>query len=67
MWIQSFLESEGGKIAVIVSMIVFLAVMAFIMHETHRDPGEESKVLISNAFTGLMTLLLTKLGKNADH
>jgi hypothetical protein len=58
-----FLESEGGKIAVIIFMVLWLSALSFIMHLTKHDPQETGRVLISNAFTGLMTLLLAKLGK----
>jgi hypothetical protein len=34
------------------------------MHVTKHDPQETGRVLISNAFTSLMTLLLAKLGKS---
>ena len=57
-----FLETEGAKLAVIIFMLVYLSVMAVIMHRTRHDPQETGRVLISNAFTSLMTLLLTKLG-----
>ena len=57
-----FLETEGAKLAVIIFMLVYLSVMAVIMHLTRHDPQETGRVLISNAFTSLMTLLLTKLG-----
>lgn len=57
-----FLESEGAKMAVILFMLIYLSSMAFILHETHHDPQETGRVLLSNAFTSLMTLLLAKLG-----
>lgn len=57
-----FLESEGAKMAVILFMLVYLSILAFILHETRHDPGETGRVLLSNAFTSLMTLLLAKLG-----
>lgn len=48
--------------AVILFMLIYLSAMALIMHETHHDPQETGRVLLSNAFTSLMTLLLAKLG-----
>ena len=63
---QQFLESDGGKLAVLIFMLVYLSLLAFIMHLTKHDPQETGKVLLSNAFTSLMTLLLTKLGKDKD-
>jgi mannitol-specific phosphotransferase system IIBC component len=56
------LETEGGQMAVTIFMILWLGTIAFIMHQTGHDPAETGKVLLSNAFTGLMTLLITKLG-----
>jgi len=61
--LQAFLESEGGRLAVVVFMILWLSVIAVWMHMTGHDPQATGKVLISNAFTSLMTLLLTKLGE----
>jgi hypothetical protein len=57
------LETEGGKLAVIILLLVYLSVMAVYLHATHHDPQETGRVLISNAFTSLMTLLLAKLGR----
>jgi hypothetical protein len=64
--IQGFLESEGGKLAVVIFMILWLSVIAVWMHLTGHDPQETGKVLISNAFTSLMTLLLAKLGASKN-
>jgi len=55
-------ETEGGKIAIIVVLLVWLSILAAAMHLTNHDPQETGRVLLSNAFTGLMTLLLAKLG-----
>lgn len=47
--------------AVILFMLIFLSIIAVVMHATHHDPQETGRVLLSNAFTSLMTLLLAKL------
>jgi hypothetical protein len=60
------LGTEGGKLAVIIGMIVYLSAIAVYLHATHSDPQETGRVLISNAITSLMTLLLTRLGKNGN-
>ena len=60
--ISQFLESEGGKIAVIIGMLLWLSVIAVWMVVTGHPPKETGQVLLSNAFTSLMTLLLAKLG-----
>lgn len=60
--IQQFLESEGGKIAVIIGMLLWLSTIAVYMVVSNHPPKETGQVLLSNAFTSLMTLLLAKLG-----
>ena len=62
MNIGPFFETEGGKIVTIVFLLLWLSVLAIAMHLTRHDPQETGRVLLSNAFTGLMTLLLAKLG-----
>jgi len=57
-------ETEGGKLAVLVGMIFFLAALAAVMHIAGKDPGETGRTLLAQAFTGLMAILLAKLGKN---
>jgi hypothetical protein len=60
--VPPFLETEGGKLAVIIFMLVWLSTIAVWMHLSGHDPQETGRVLLSNAFTSLMTLLLAKLG-----
>lgn len=65
MNLQPFFDSiisEGGQLAVVIFMLIFLSSVAFFMHETGHDPAETGRVLISSAFSSLMTLFLTKLG-----
>lgn len=56
------LETEGAKIATLLFLLVFFTVIVFVMHETHHDPAETGRTLISNALTSISTLLLAKLG-----
>lgn len=60
--IHTFLETEGGKIAVIIGMLIWLSAIAVYMIVSGHAPRETGQVLLSNAFTSLMTLLLAKLG-----
>jgi hypothetical protein len=60
--IAPFLESEGGKMAVIIFMLLWLSAIAVGMVVSGHTPQETGRVLLSNAFTGLMTLLIAKLG-----
>jgi hypothetical protein len=62
MSVQTFLESQGGELAVLIFMAIFISIMAFVMHETGHDPAETGRVLLSNAFTSIMTLLVRRLG-----
>jgi hypothetical protein len=55
------LETPGGKLALTVALLVWLSVLAFLMHLTHHDPAETGRTLLSNAFTSLLTVLLTQL------
>lgn len=66
MSVQSFFESEGGKTAAMIGLLVWLAIIAMIMHMTGHDPQETGRTLISNTFTALFVALLAKLtGKSA--
>ncbi len=60
--IATFLETEGGKMAVIIFMLLWLSAIAVGMVLSGHTPQETGRVLLSNAFTGLMTLLIAKLG-----
>ena len=60
--VAAFLETEGGKIAVIIFMLFWLSVIAVYMVVSGHPPQETGKVLLSNAFTSFITLLLAKLG-----
>lgn len=57
------LETEGGKLLIILVLLFWLSLIAVFMHLYGKDPAETGRVLLSNAFTSLMTLALTKLGK----
>jgi hypothetical protein len=63
---QSFLDSlttPGGRMFVTLTLLVWLMVLAFVMHETGHDPAEQGRLLLSNAFTALVSILLTYLAK----
>ena len=60
--VSAFLETEGGKIAVIIMMLLWLSIVAVYMVVSGHPPQETGKVLLSNAFTSFITLLLAKLG-----
>jgi hypothetical protein len=62
MPVHTFLESEGGKLAVLIGMLVWLSAIAMYMIISGHPPKDTGQVLLSNAFTSLMTLLLAKLG-----
>ena len=64
--LQTFLESEGGRIAVILFMLGLLLGITMILHMTGHDPAETGRTLLSDAFTSLLTLLLAKLGSKAS-
>lgn len=62
---QAFLDSlttPGGKMAVVVSMLVFIVIIVAIAHFRGQDPAEQGKLLLSNAFTALFSTLLGYLG-----
>jgi hypothetical protein len=64
---QNFLDSlttPGGKMFVTLALLVWLMVIAFIMHETGHDPAEQGRLLLSNAFTALVAILLGYLGRD---
>jgi hypothetical protein len=63
---QSFLDSlttPGGRMFVTLTLLVWLMILAFTMHETGHDPAEQGRLLLSNAFTALVSILLTYLAK----
>lgn len=61
MKLREFLESEGGKLFVLISLLVWIAVLAMILHMTGHDPQETGRTLMSNAFTSLFTAIMLKL------
>jgi hypothetical protein len=61
---QDFVESlvsEGGKLFVLIIMLFWLMGVMAILHFVGRDPGEEGKLLVSNAFTALFSTLIARL------
>jgi len=63
-----FFESDGGKTATVIVLMIFFAVLAALMHMTHHDPGQTGISLLSGTFSALLTLMIARLGtkKNAE-
>jgi len=58
----AILETEGGKIATLIFMIVFLSICMILMIETHHQLQETGRTLIASAYSSLFALLVAKLG-----
>ena len=43
------------------TMIAVIMTLAFVMHESGHDPAEEGRLLLSNSFTALTTILISQL------
>jgi hypothetical protein len=56
------LTTPGGTMLILLIIVVYISVMAFLLVETGHTPAENGKILLSNAFTAAFSLLLTKLG-----
>jgi hypothetical protein len=56
------LNTEGGHLVITIGLILWLSLIATILHMTNHDPAETGRTLLSHAFTALITLLLNKLG-----
>ena len=65
---QAFLDSlttPGGRMFITLTMIAVIMTLAFVMHESGHDPAEEGRLLLSNSFTALTTILISQLkGEN---
>jgi len=55
------LVSEGGKMAILLSLLVLLIVVAMLLHMTNHDPAETGRTLLSNSFTSVFTAIMLKL------
>jgi hypothetical protein len=51
------LETEGGKLIVLLSMIGFLAVVSVFMVETNHTPQETGRALLTGAVSSLLGIL----------
>jgi mannitol-specific phosphotransferase system IIBC component len=51
------LESEGGKLVVLLAMIAFLAIVSIFMVETNHTPQETGRTLIASAVSSLLGIL----------
>jgi len=56
------LTTPGGSLLILLIIVVYISVMAFLLVETGHTPAENGRLLLSNAFTASFSLLLTKLG-----
>jgi hypothetical protein len=65
MKLAAFLETEGGKTAAIIFMLVFVAILLDIYTATGHVLQETGRTLFSSLVTGLTALLLTKLGSKS--
>jgi hypothetical protein len=59
----SKLVTEKGKVQVITGLLVWISLLALITHLTHIVVSERTRLLFVSAFTSLITLLLSKLGR----
>ena len=55
------LVTEGGKMAILLSLLMILIVVALVLHETNHDPAETGRTLLSNSFTSVFTAIMLKL------
>jgi len=58
----AILETEGGKLAVIIFMLLFLSGVSMLMVMTGHPPQETGRTLLASAFSSLMALLVSRLG-----
>lgn len=58
MSLALFFESEGGKIATVLFMMLTLLVVSMILHMTGHDPAETGRTLLAQTFTGLFLLFV---------
>jgi hypothetical protein len=61
---QEFLDSlktPGGKMFVTLALLIWLMLLSFTMHLLGKDPAEQGRLLLSNAFTALVALMLAHL------
>lgn len=66
---QAFLDSlttQGGKIAITLFMLIFIVTLVSIAHFEGKDPQEQGRLLLSNAFTALFSTLLGYLGSKTS-
>jgi hypothetical protein len=64
MW-ASFLkslETEGGKMAVLIFMLLFLTGVALTLLLTGHTPQEAGRELLTTAFSSLLGILYGRLG-----
>jgi hypothetical protein len=57
------LETEGGKLLVLIFMIMFLVGVTLLMLETGHTPQEAGREMLVGAFSSLLGILYGYLGK----
>jgi len=57
------LETDGGKMVVLIVMLLFLTTVAFFMVETNHTPQETGRTLLASAVSSLLGILYGYLGK----
>lgn len=59
------LESDGGKLLVLILMLLFLVLVAFGLVETNHTPQETGRTLLASAISSLLGILYGYLAKKA--
>ena len=57
------LETEGGKLFVLLVLVAWLSIIAMVLHLAGKGPAETGRTLLSNAFTSFITLIVSRLSK----
>ena len=59
MWLNFLrsLETEGGKLVVLLSLLMFLLGASLIMVETNHTPQEAGRQMLVGAFSSLLGIL----------
>jgi hypothetical protein len=56
------LNTDGGKLVVILGTIVWLTLVGVFLVLTKHTPQETTRALLTGAFSSMVTLLIQKLG-----
>lgn len=52
------LATEGGKLAILVCLLLWVGTLAVVLHSHLQENG---RIILSNAFTALFTAIIMKL------